>query len=55
MKKKPGRPKKNPGEHQVYNRIAVLPQTYVNIKVLSRKEGKAMIDWLDSIVNSVKK
>ena len=51
---KPGRKKKLPGEHQQYQRIAILPETYKNIKKLSKKEHQEMIVWLDNLVNSVK-
>ncbi len=50
---KTGRPRV-PKEHQaVYQRIAILPKTYDNIKVITKREKIELIYWLDEVVEKI--
>lgn len=49
-RRKKGRPSIPKEEHQKYQRIAILPNTYKNIKKITKKEKVEIIYWLDEII-----
>lgn len=53
-KRKKGRPSIPKEKHQKYQRIAILPSTYKNIKRITKKEKIEMIYWLDEIVSGLR-
>ena len=48
-----GRPRVPKEKQSTYQRIAILPKTYKNIKKITTREKIELVYWLDEVVDNI--